>query len=199
MFIADKVTTLCLNKSWIPIGTKTAGEAISSLFSGNYLAVHVEEQDGAPNFFTYNLDEWLTLPTKNNELYINSVRLKVKVPVVIVAKNFNQIPLIETKLSYQRISERDNYTCQYTGKKFSREEIRTNGSIDHIVPKSRGGKESWENLVFCDKDVNLAKSNKTPEEAGLKLLKKPSSVAFKIPISLTIKNKNNKYWDYFII
>lgn len=199
MFIADKVTTLCLNKSWIPIGTKTAGEAISSLFSGNYFAVHVEEQDGEPNFFTYSLDEWLKIKPTENDLYINSVRLKVRVPVVIVTKNFNQIPLIETKLSYSRISERDNYTCQYTGRKFSREEAKINGSIDHVIPRSRGGKESWENLVFCDKDVNLAKSNKTPEEAGLKLLKKPSSVAFKIPISLTIKNKNNKYWDYFII
>jgi len=199
MFIVDKVLTLCLNKSWIPIGTKSAGDALSCLFSDNYLAVNVEENNGAPNFLTYSWEDWIKLPVKEEDFYVNSVRFKVKVPTIIITRNYNKVPIIETKLSYHRIAERDDYTCQYSGRKFSREEAKIQGSIDHVLPRSRGGKESWDNLVFCDKDINLNKSNKTPEEAGLKLLRNPSSRAYKIPISKTIKNINHKTWEYFII
>jgi hypothetical protein len=199
MLLTSKVITLCLNKSWIPIGTRSVAEAVSDLFSKNYLAVNIEEDDGAPIFSTYTLEEWMKIPITENDLYISSIKIKLKVPVAIITKNFNKVPLLETKLNYDRIVERDNYTCQYSGRKFSKEEARINGSIDHIIPKSRGGKDSWENLVFCDKDINLAKSNKTPEEAGLKLIKKPSSVAYKLPFQLMLKNINHKSWKHFII
>ena len=61
------------------------------------------------------------------------------------------------------------YTCQYSGKKLNKDQL----SIDHILPISRGGKDTWENMVCCDRDVNSAKSNKLPDEAGLKLINKP--------------------------
>ena len=194
MFIVDKVITLCLNKSWIPIGTKSAGDALSCLFSDNYLAVSVEETGGSPNFFTYSWEDWIQLPITENDFYVKSVKLKVKVPTIIITRNYNKVPIIETKLSHQRIAERDDYTCQYSGRKFSKDEAKILGSIDHVVPRSRGGKDAWDNLVFCDKDINLNKSNKTPEEAGLKLLKAPSARGYKIPISKTIKNINHTYF-----
>lgn len=61
------------------------------------------------------------------------------------------------------------HNCQYTGKQVS----QSKADIDHVIPRSRGGKNSWENMVVCSKELNRAKGNKTPKEAGLKLIKKP--------------------------
>jgi 5-methylcytosine-specific restriction endonuclease McrA len=89
---------------------------------------------------------------------------------------------------------RDNGICQYTGKK-----LKTNeGNIDHIVPKSRGGKSDWNNCVLSHKDVNAFKANKTPEEVGLKLIKTPKTPV-SMPVSFYIKNTHQiKEWDMFL-
>jgi 5-methylcytosine-specific restriction endonuclease McrA len=89
---------------------------------------------------------------------------------------------------------RDGGVCQYTGKKLSTSE----GNIDHIVPKSRGGKTSWTNCVLSHRTVNAKKGNRTPEEAGLKLIKQPS-VPKQLPITFYIKNSYNiPEWDLFL-
>lgn len=64
---------------------------------------------------------------------------------------------------------RDGYTCQYTGKQYPVNEL----TLDHVIPKSRGGGSTWENLVTCHRWVNHKKSDKTPKEAGLTLIRKP--------------------------
>ena len=69
----------------------------------------------------------------------------------------------------KNIWERDKYTCVYTGKKLSKEEL----SVDHVYPKSKGGQDTWENLVTCDKQLNSDKSNKLLSETKLKLRYKP--------------------------
>ena len=67
------------------------------------------------------------------------------------------------------IWKRDNYTCAYTGEKLTKETV----SVDHIIPQSRGGKNTWENLITASKKINVFKDDRTPKEAGLKLLWKP--------------------------
>lgn len=70
------------------------------------------------------------------------------------------------KVNRQRIFKRDDYMCMYCGS-------QKNLTIDHIIPKSRGGKNTWKNLITCCRSCNLKKDNKTPEESGMKLIKKP--------------------------
>ena len=67
------------------------------------------------------------------------------------------------------IRERDRNQCQYTGQLLAPDE----GSLDHVLPRSRGGKDEWENLVWSSKDVNARKGNRLPHEACLKLLSVP--------------------------
>ena len=97
------------------------------------------------------------------------MRGPIRIPTVIVALNYAKVPKKRPKLSAKSIRERDANRCQYTGRVLRPEE----GSLDHVVPRSRGGQDTWENLVWSCKEVNQRKADRLPQEAGLKLLTVP--------------------------
>jgi 5-methylcytosine-specific restriction endonuclease McrA len=90
-----------------------------------------------------------------------------KVPKVIVLKKYVKLPDRMYRPNRRNIFLRDNYTCMYCGKQLESHEL----SVDHIMPKSRGGKETWENLVTACKTCNCMKGDKTPKEANMILLR----------------------------
>lgn len=79
------------------------------------------------------------------------------------------VPNLELPFSRENIFTRDNHTCQYCGKKFPSDDL----TLDHVYPKSRLGPDIWENIVTCCKECNQYKADKTPKEAGMKLMKRP--------------------------
>lgn len=79
------------------------------------------------------------------------------------------VPFQELPFSKENIFTRDNYTCQYCGKKLNQSEL----TLDHVYPKSRLGPDIWENIVTCCKECNQYKADKTPKEAGMKLMRRP--------------------------
>jgi 5-methylcytosine-specific restriction endonuclease McrA len=98
------------------------------------------------------------------------------------------------KPSKDAIYTRDNGICQYSGKKVDRH----NATVDHIVPRSKGGSDSWNNLVLCSKDINSKKGNKTNSEAGLILLKTPITPQ-PIPVYALIKEAKHEDWKHFLM
>ena len=115
-------------------------------------------------------------------------------PTVIVAVNYACVPKKRPKLSAKNIRERDGNRCQYTGKLLQPDE----GSLDHVVPRSRGGVDSWENLVWSAKEVNQRKADRLPHEAGLKLLKAPHAPK-ELPASACIRNPLGiTDWNLFV-
>jgi hypothetical protein len=118
-----------------------------------------------------SFDEWKKMPIRDYDEYVSTPNTVYRLPNIVVCSTFNKIifkkVLFPTK---SNIWQRDNYICQYSGKKLTRENV----TVDHILPKSRGGENSWTNLVTCDKDLNVWKGDRTPKECGLKLLNKPS-------------------------
>ena len=159
---------LILNKSWIPIRIKNVKTAIKLVF--NKRACFVDPVD----YSVYNWQEWFSIDIKDEEYIHCSHNKKMKIPEWVILTKYNQIPNYNVKLTKRNIFIRDKYKCQYSGKTVDLKE----GDIDHIIPKSRGGKTEWNNLVVCSKDINRAKSNRTPEEAQLELLKKPIKPKF---------------------
>jgi 5-methylcytosine-specific restriction endonuclease McrA len=97
--------------------------------------------------------------------------------------------IMSHKPSRNLIHKRDNHTCQYCG-------VKENLTIDHILPSSRGGIDSWENLVCCCTSCNAKKGNKTPREAGMQLLKEPKAPFNKV--YLTINSSNNPNWNQYV-
>lgn len=102
------------------------------------------------------------------DVWVNAAHAQVQLPAVVrypyFVKRHGRISL--TKLN---VFLRDNFTCQYTGRKLSKNEL----TLDHVIPVSRGGGTTWDNVVACDPDVNFKKANRTPQEAGLRLLRHP--------------------------
>jgi 5-methylcytosine-specific restriction endonuclease McrA len=139
-------------------------------------------------------NEWVSLNLNETDRKIKTVTGFIKIPTVIVLNYYDKIPKQTIKFTQKSLWERDNFTCQYTNKKVT----RTNGNIDHVIPKSQGGKTSWENCVIAHKEINALKADRTPEQAGLKLLKKPSAPRI-MPVSFYIRNiEEVKDWELFL-
>src|SRR6266536_985886 len=139
-------------------------------------------------------EEWITLPIRPQDTAVEAVRGPIRVPTVIVAVNFARVPKKRPKLCAKTIRERDGNRCQYTGRILCPDE----GSLDHVVPRSRGGKDTWENLVWSSKDVNARKGNRLPQEAGLKLLSRPRAPK-ELPAMALIRNAHGiPEWKLFV-
>jgi 5-methylcytosine-specific restriction endonuclease McrA len=100
---------------------------------------------------------------------IHSARNSVRLPSVIRLLEYRRIPRQTRALSRKNILMRDRYTCQYCHRSLASGEL----TLDHVIPRSRAGESAWENLVACCHYCNNRKGNRTPEEAGMKLLRQP--------------------------
>ena len=101
---------------------------------------------------------------------IHSVSFTIQLPSVVRLLRLVKKPRTPVKFSRQNIYARDKYRCQYCGAKFPLEEL----TYDHVIPRFRGGKTRWSNIVTCCIQCNRKKGGQTPRETGLKLIRKPS-------------------------
>ncbi|OQX91744.1 MAG: HNH endonuclease [candidate division Zixibacteria bacterium 4484_95] len=98
---------------------------------------------------------------------IHSVSLNLPVPSVVRLGVYVKVPVKRIMLTRKNIIKRDGYRCQYCGKKVSQM------TVDHVIPKNLGGRDIWENLVAACPECNNRKGQRTPEQAGLSLIRKP--------------------------
>lgn len=187
----NKNTVLVLNKNWQAIHVKTPAEALTMMYSDVATGLDVQGMD---DMIPLKWNDWIKLPYNENDNYISTVNLKIKIPKIIILCKYDKVPKKRPRFSIDGIWQRDKGICQYTGKKLKPFE----GNIDHIIPKSKGGKTDWTNCVLSHKDVNSKKGNRTPKEAGLRLLQIPQTPK-ELPITFYIKNSHNiKEWNLFL-
>ena len=155
---------LLLNKSWMPITTVTVKRAMQLLFGD--VARVVDHRD----YSTYDFESWADLGEVFDEGdVILTPRFKIPVPDVLVLDDYNAVPTQRVTFTRKNLYKRDAYTCQYCGKKPKSQEL----TIDHVTPRSKGGRSTWENCVLACLKCNHKKGSKTLKEAGLKLIHKP--------------------------
>jgi 5-methylcytosine-specific restriction endonuclease McrA len=189
--LLTKSTVLVLNRNWQAIAVKTPLEAFGMIATGAATALDIET-GGYIRPVTWK--EWLTLPVRECDNSIGTVKGPVRVPSVLVLARFDKVPKKRPKFGARGIWERDGGMCQYTGRKLRPHE----GNIDHVVPLSRGGPTSWDNCVLADKRVNSRKGSQLPEEAGLKLLRRPA-VPRELPVTHLIRNTHQvRDWEMFL-
>ena len=189
--VLHKTTVLVLNRNWQAIDVKSPADAFCMMAAGT--ATALDFGDGQVMQPT-KCGVWFSLPVRDSDNFVGTVHGPVRVPTVIVLARYDKVPKRRPKLSGRGIWERDGGVCQYTGRKLAREE----GNVDHVMPRSRGGKTSWDNCVLADKKVNSRKANRTPDEVGLKLLKKPAQPR-ELPSSYYIRNVHGvPDWNMFL-
>jgi len=118
---------------------------------------------------TFDFESWAGLSTELHKDVVNTVSRAIRVPRVILLQVFDRLPRARVRFSRQNIYLRDESTCQYCGKRFPRSQL----NLDHVIPKSRGGRTTWENIVCSCVRCNLAKGGQTPSEAGMRLMRVP--------------------------
>lgn len=156
-------STLVLNRSWRVVNVTTVKKALMLLYEGAAVAVSPE------TYQTYDFIAWLTMPVEDGQPCIRTMRFSIKLPEIIQLTRYNGFPPKGVAFSRKNVYKRDNYTCQYCGMKPSQEDL----TVDHVMPRSRGGHSEWANCVSACSKCNKKKGNKTTEEAGMKLLQKP--------------------------
>lgn len=193
---------LVLNKSYTPIRTTTAIDAISKLFCNTVEAIMVE----GGSYVSYDFGSWAEVSMFRKEFekdfseenadvdWVSSPSLHLIVPRVVRLLAYDKLPKHDIKLTRKTLYERDRNTCQYCGSKLKTDEL----NIEHIMPKSRGGQNTWENLVAACIDCNRKKGNRTPEEAGMKLIKSPKKPKPKAEARIKFGPKRYKDWDHFV-
>lgn len=175
----SKGKILKFNKYMLPIGVCDWREGIKNIFSQAAFPLDVhysEDQDGSsleewewcraiPTWA-----EWCELPVRPYDEGIRTSKGLVRAPSMIMCAHYNKViwhkVLFPTK---QNIWARDKNICAYTGRKLNNDER----SVDHIIPRSKGGQDTWLNLVTCDKKVNSQKGDLNPEDFHMKLRYKP--------------------------
>jgi 5-methylcytosine-specific restriction endonuclease McrA len=189
--ILNKSIVLVLNRNWQAINIRTPQDAFCMMATNVATALEIE---GENHIRPVTWDEWITLPIREGDNLVRTARGAIRVPTVIVAVNFARVPKKRPRLCAKTIRERDGNRCQYTGKVLNPDE----GSLDHVLPRSRGGKDTWENLVWSSKDVNTRKGNRLPHEAGLKLISVPRAPK-ELPVTLLIRNAHDvAEWNLFL-
>jgi 5-methylcytosine-specific restriction endonuclease McrA len=129
------------------------------------------------------ISEWSGTPFYNGMNY----------PAIIVLKKYVRKKPLQPRFNFRGIFRRDFYTCCYTGIELPRNQL----TVDHIIPKSRGGKSTWENCVTASLEVNAAKANRTPEEAGLNLLRPPVAPSDSLALEYSVIEKVHPDWEAY--
>ena len=199
--ILDRQIVLKLNRLWQPIGWTSPRKSIVAMCGGAYggtppslgMSITVEEDGTIIEATPTKWEDWIKLPVRDGDLSLGTKNGPVRCPTVLIEPNFEKMPTKIPKLSAQAILERDGYIDQYTGEKLTRDQA----SIDHVVPRDRGGRDTWENLVCCEKKRNHTKSNSLNEEIGLRLIRKPKAPK-PIPVSATLGEARHKTHIKFV-
>jgi 5-methylcytosine-specific restriction endonuclease McrA len=176
---------LVLNRSYLPVHVTIVRRALSLLYQG--VARAVDEQ-----YRTFDFDSWADLAA--DEDAIGLVNRAIRVPRVILLQGYDRVPRRYVRFSRFNIYSRDQNRCQYCGRQFPRAEL----NLDHVVPRSRGGTSTWENVVCSCHRCNRLKGGRTPTEAGMRLVRHPRRPQWTPFMAETWSLRRYKEWIPFL-
>jgi 5-methylcytosine-specific restriction endonuclease McrA len=177
---------LVLNRHYQPVHVTSVRRAFSLLYQG--VAKAIDRQ-----YRLYEFCDWAALSAADHDC-ISTVSRKIRVPRVVVLSAYEYLPKGKVRFSRLNIYARDDDTCQYCGNELPRSEL----NLDHVLPRSQGGKTSWENVVCSCVECNLLKGGRTPGQAGMKLLKKPVRPRWTPVFRGAVKRMTYREWLPFL-
>ncbi len=183
---------LVLNRLWQPLQTCSVRRALKLICTGHACVV---QTDGDEQYQTHDLQSWLKYSAKNVvEEVLHSVNLLMRIPRIIVLGAFDKIPKREVKFTRYNVFQRDGHLCQYCGNKFAEREL----NLDHVLPRDKGGKTTWENIVTSCIRCNTRKANKLTHEINMYPIKNPCRPKWRPAFGTEFDKKGRKEWAHFV-
>jgi hypothetical protein len=180
-------SVLVLNRSYLPVHVTSARRAFTLLYQG--IARVVDEQ-----YQTFDFVAWSQLAVARDAEAIGTSGGPIRIPRVIVLIAFDRLPKRHVRFSRINLMARDNFQCQYCALRPQRAEL----NLDHVVPRSLGGRSTWENVVTSCVDCNRRKGGRTPRQAHLKLLRKPERPRWTPLANLMWSSVRYREWRPFL-
>ena len=189
---------LTLNRGYVAFQVITARRAFCLLIKGFAEVINVEEG----HYRSYDFQDWQDVSELKlafgergaDEDWINAVNFSIEVPRVIRLLRYDRVPQHVVKFNRRNIFLRDHNRCQYCRRRFSSAEL----SLDHVVPRSRGGRTTWDNIVTACLKCNVVKGGRTPREAGMELVTRPRKPTRSPLLAETVNSQKYAMWKTFV-
>ncbi len=189
------IQVLVLNRLWQPVNTCTAKRAVGLVFLGHAQIVHRDEDD---SYSTHDAWSWLGVSERIGANaaanLLHSVSRRFAVPEIIVLSLYDRLPKKDVKFNRHNVFVRDRHTCQYCGKLFETRDL----NLDHVIPRDKGGRTTWENVVTSCIRCNSRKANKLPHEARMFPLHTPRPPRWRPFHSSVRQNAPHASWKDFL-
>lgn len=177
---------LVLNRSFMPIHVTSLRRAFTLLYLG--IAKAVDHQ-----YDTFDFHSWSELSVATHHETIGLIGRLIRIPRVILLTTYNHVPKRHVRFSRHNIYLRDGNACQFCGKRLARSDL----NLDHVVPRSQGGKTTWENVVTSCIPCNRRKGGMSPAQVGLKLVRHPIRPSWTPFMDLSLKEIRYDEWRPF--
>lgn len=183
---------LVLNRCWQPIHTCSVRRALHLLCLGRAQAVQVE---GEARFATHDIDSWIAYSMgAAGEGVIHGIRRSLWAPRIVVLGLYDKLPRLEVKFSRRNVFLRDQFTCQYCSKVLPEHQM----NLDHVIPRDKGGRTTWDNIVTSCVRCNSRKANKLPHEVDMHPTRKPYAPRWRPLFGMQDGGLAHASWRHFI-
>lgn len=181
---------LVLNRNFYAVAVTDWKRAISLLYLNRALVID-------EGWRTYDFKNWLYASERiesHSAGFVHTPTRRIAVPEVIALKIFGEVPMREATFSRKNIFQHYDYRCCYCGARLPPEKL----NLDHVMPRSKGGKSDWSNVVPSCIPCNKKKGNRIPKEAGMKLSILPSRPKPRPGAQALVNGNLRKAWQRFV-
>jgi 5-methylcytosine-specific restriction endonuclease McrA len=178
---------LVLNRAYFPVHVTSVRRAFCLLYAGLARAIN-------SRYETFDFTSWSQLSVHSGDEAVGVVGRMIRVPRVIVLVAYDRVPRRNVRFSRHNIFVRDRNTCQYCGRALPRSEL----NLDHVVPRSRGGATTWENIVCSCLPCNKRKGGGLPDEVGMRLITLPSRPRWSPEYAFSLRRPVHEEWLPFL-
>ena len=193
---ALSASVLVLNRSYLAVHVIDARRAFSLLYKEDAEVVTVEDE----RYATYDWDTWKEVAEARDRFpegeydWVQTVSFRIPVPKVIRLFGYDRVPGRQLKFNRRNVYARDENTCQYCGRRQPTSEL----TIDHVIPRSRGGPTTWGNVVVACVRCNSRKGGRLLHQTGLRLIRLPAMPKRSPLIALKVRSPRYRTWQRFL-
>ena len=193
---ALECSVLVLNRFYMAVRVVNVRRAMTLLYRGCAEVITIEEDQ----YSTYDFEAWCeisqfhALEKQPGEDYLKAPQFDLQVPRIVRLIRYDRLPKSSVRFNRKNLFARDNHACQYCGVARPMSQL----SLDHVSPRSLGGKTTWENIVCCCLGCNSRKGGRTPSQAGMKLLSKPIKPSSNPAMVIPLQDPRYASWKSFL-